>query len=126
MLKHLFFSQIQSTFGNKGTRSYVNRIHILHLLFFILSCLLTSALYAQEPQDSSHTMTLGYQGELFDAAQNPLDGAWTLQFSLYTVDEEGESIWEETHMDVLIEKGHFSVQLGTYTPFPSELIRENQ
>ena len=116
MFKSLFCRRKHRFFSSKN-----------YIIISLLSSLLFGSFsYAQDLPTSPPSMTLGYQGELYDAAQNPLEGSWTLHFRLYTVESNGEHVWQETHSDVLIEKGRFSVQLGQEITFPSDLINENQ
>ena len=104
----------------------LNPIFYIQVVSMVLCLSLFTHLHAQEQEvmDSQASMTLGYQGELYDASQTPLEGSWTLHFRLYTTADGIDSIWEEIHSDVLLEKGHFTVQLGSEVPFPSDLIRE--
>lgn len=56
-----------------------------------------------------------YQGTLVDKAEVPLDGPYTLTFRLYEAEAGGTALWAETHKDVPIAKGTFSVFLGSVT-----------
>ena len=66
-------------------------------------------------------MTVGYQGFLADPNQRPLSGNYTLTFRLYTTATQGETIWEELHIATPVEQGRFAVDLGSITPWPSDL-----
>jgi len=57
-----------------------------------------------------------YQGTAVDAKGVLLEGPYTLKFRLYDAATGGAVVWDETHTDVPITKGHFSVLLGQVTP----------
>jgi microcystin-dependent protein len=47
------------------------------------------------------------------------DGAYTLVFKLYTVDNGGTALWTETQDNVVVTHGVFSVELGSVTSLPN-------
>lgn len=60
--------------------------------------------------------TISYQGVLTDQTGTPVnDGTYTLIFRLYSVQQGGSALWEETHGTVVVEDGLFDVSLGTLT-----------
>jgi hypothetical protein len=60
--------------------------------------------------------TLNYQGVLTDAGGSAVpDGSYSVTFRLYSVSSGGASLWEETQ-PVSVEKGIFSVILGSVIP----------
>jgi hypothetical protein len=61
--------------------------------------------------------TLSYQGLLTTASGAPAtDGSYNLQFDLYDSLTGGSSHWTETHNGVSVQRGTFSVLLGTMQP----------
>jgi hypothetical protein len=76
--------------------------------------------------DSSFT-TINYQGRLGDAAGNPVDttGAHdglSMTFALYDADTGGTALWSETHANVPVSEGLFSVKLGSVNALSTELL----
>lgn len=66
-----------------------------------------------------------YQGLLTDANGQPVNGTVDLRFTLYTVFLRGVpprptpvAVWTETHGDVAVVDGTFSVVLGSIAPLP--------
>jgi len=57
-----------------------------------------------------------YQGRLLGNRGNPIDGERDLTFHLYSVETGGTALWSETHSDVGVANGLFSVVLGETTP----------
>jgi microcystin-dependent protein len=53
-----------------------------------------------------------YQGYLTDAGGAPLDGQPDLHFRIYTTETGDTMVWEETHTNVTVTDGYFSVLLG--------------
>lgn len=68
-----------------------------------------SAVYAEVPH------LLNYQGRLTDSSGIPLNGSYAITFRLYDAETAGNLLWEETHTGALIQKGIFSVLLGSVT-----------
>jgi hypothetical protein len=60
--------------------------------------------------------TINYQGHLADAAGNPKNGTFSMQFALYDDPTAGYLIWgPEEHGTVKVSDGLFSVGLGSET-----------
>lgn len=77
-------------------------------LLTILASILIAGLFAQEiPQKIS------YQGKLYEN-NSPVNGTKSITFTIGT--------WNETHFNVSIENGLYSVQLGDITPIPSNIF----
>jgi hypothetical protein len=55
---------------------------------------------------------LQYQGRLTDAAGEPLNDPVRVTFSLYVEDDGGTALWTQTHDDLPLDNGRFSVLLG--------------
>lgn len=64
---------------------------------------------------SSHYVPerVSYQGFLTDAAGDPISGTVTLEFSLWDASTGGNQLWGETHSNVSVARGYFSVLLGS-------------
>jgi len=61
--------------------------------------------------------TMNYQGYLTDSSGNPLDGDYDMVFSLWDAEAAGTMEWgTETHNDVPVSNGLFSVVLGETVP----------
>lgn len=58
---------------------------------------------------------LNYQGKLTDSSGNPLNGSYSLTFRIYDAETAGSLLWEETQSGVIIQKGIFSILLGSVT-----------
>ncbi len=59
---------------------------------------------------------LRFQGRIADKGDNPLDGLYSITFRIYDAETGGNLLWEETQTKVLINKGIFSVLLGSKAP----------
>ena len=83
---------------------------ILFLIFFLSAiCYPLTAIYAEIPH------LINYQGRLTDTDGSPLEGAYELTFRIYDAESAGSLLWEETHPGVTIQKGIFSIILGSVT-----------
>jgi len=58
---------------------------------------------------------INYQGRLTDTSGVPLNGTYDLTFRIYDAEAAGNLLWQETHSAVLIQKGIFSILLGSVT-----------
>jgi hypothetical protein len=58
---------------------------------------------------------LNYQGRLNDKDGNPIEGTYTMTFTLYADEVGAARVWAEMQ-DVTVVKGMFHVLLGTLTP----------
>ncbi|MBT6120358.1 hypothetical protein HOH45_02710, partial [bacterium] len=61
---------------------------------------------------------ISYQGKLTDSSAAPLNGSYTLKFSIYNSSSDGIELWSETYTGasaITLTKGHFFVNLGTIT-----------
>lgn len=54
-----------------------------------------------------------YQGKLTDSESNPLEGAYDLTFRIYDAEDGGSLLWDEAQTGVVVQKGLFSVMLGS-------------
>ena len=73
-------------------------------------------LYPQVPSK------MAYQGVLRDSAGSPIDGTHTLTFALQKCSPICFNVWSESHADVPITNGLFSVVLGETTPLTPSLF----
>lgn len=69
---------------------------------------------------------INYQGLLTDADGVPLEGSYDLTFQIYPLSGSQHSMWSETHEDVLVSGGIFSVILGETHPLPPAVFASDQ
>ena len=71
---------------------------------------------------------INYQGRLTDASGTPLNGSYNLTFRIYDAESAGNLLWEETQAGTVIQKGIFSILLGSVTalnlPFDKQYFLE--
>lgn len=58
---------------------------------------------------------VNYQGRLTDSSGIPLNGSYNLTFRIYDAETAGNLLWQEIHSGVVIQKGIFSILLGSVT-----------
>ena len=71
---------------------------------------------------------ISYQGKLTDSSAAPLNGSYTLKFSIYDSSSGGNLLWSETYTAgsaITLTKGHFFVNLGTETPLTRSVFDTN-
>lgn len=56
---------------------------------------------------------INYQGRLTDSSGKPLEGAYNLTFRIYDAETAGNLLWEEIQSGIVIQKGIFSILLGS-------------
>jgi hypothetical protein len=83
-------------------------IVVLFSLWSIDNCLLTTA-HAAVPH------LVNYQGRLTDSSGTPLNGSYNITFRIYDAATAGNLLWQEAQIGVVIQKGIFSVLLGSVT-----------
>ena len=86
------------------------QIKLLFVMFFLVCGLLTvdcGLSNAVVPH------LINYQGRLTDSGGTPLNGAYDITFRIYDAETAGSMLWEETHLGAVIQKGIFSVLLGS-------------
>lgn len=89
-------------------------IFLIGISVYVLSSIVprpSSLVYAAIPH------LINYQGRLTDKSGKPLEGSYALTFRIYDAETAGTQLWEETHSGVVIQKGVFSVLLGSVTNF---------
>jgi hypothetical protein len=81
-----------------------------------LACLLLAiALSASHAQ--TVPLTMAYQGYITDLSGTPIaDGSYSFIFTIYPSEFGGSAMWTETHPNVVVNKGLFSVILGRGNP----------
>ncbi len=85
----------------------------VRILFLVmaLAMTLTAVISADVPQ------LINYQGRLTDSSGEPVpDGTSSIHFAFFDDSIRGVLLWEETHPDVPILNGMFSVLLGSNDP----------
>ena len=92
----------------------LNRVYAVMIGIFWM----TAPAFAQSP------LTLTYQGELSDLGGTRVSAAYPMTFRLYTSSDESIAIWTETHADVAVVDGVFTVSLGRITEL-SSIIRHS-
>jgi len=63
-----------------------------------------------------------YQGRLTDAAGTPLNGSYSIRFSIWSALTGGVELWNETQATVTVASGLFSVNLGSVTAIPTSVF----
>lgn len=86
-----------------------SKLSLAIFLSLLLSCVSLVTSYATVPH------LINYQGRLTDSSGVPLNGTYELTFRIYDAESAGNLLWQETHSAVLIQKGIFSIMLGSVT-----------
>jgi hypothetical protein len=90
-------------------------------ILIVLALIFTQQVWGQAALESPEVpgpsaTTVNYQGRLADNNGNPINGTRTLQFAIYDAAASGNVVWgPETHANVPISEGLFSVGLGSLT-----------
>lgn len=82
---------------------------------FLLVLLLSALRYPLSAAYGAVPHLINYQGRLTDTSGKPLEGSYAVTFRIYDAETVGSMLWEETHAGVVIQKGIFSVLLGSVT-----------
>ena len=90
-------------------------------LLFLLVCLFCIPIYTYAQNASPYPSGISYQGKLLKDGQL-YEGNETILFELINQDDEVK--WSETQQ-VLIQRGLYSVLLGSITPIPDNFFSEN-
>ncbi|MBM4388111.1 MAG: hypothetical protein FJ088_10265, partial [Deltaproteobacteria bacterium] len=61
-------------------------------------------------------LRMNVQGVIMDITGNPIDGTFSMKFSIHNSQSGGNEVWTETHTDVLVTDGLFNVYLGATNP----------
>lgn len=90
----------------------------IFLLVMSISLVLFSAnLSAQVPR------MINYQGKLTTPAGLLIDGVYSMTFNIYDAAVGGSSLWNETQPAVTVDKGVFSVLLGSVNSIPDSVFQ---
>jgi len=94
---------------NKQRIFFLPRFLFLAGFFCILFSVTCTLSYGAVPH------FINYQGRLTDSGGAPLNGSYQLTFRIYDASVAGNLLWEENYSGVVIQKGIFSVLLGSVT-----------
>ncbi|MDP2940695.1 MAG: hypothetical protein Q8N85_00350 [Candidatus Omnitrophota bacterium] len=83
----------------------------------IFLLLLWTTDYGLSTANAAVPRLINYQGRLTDKANKPLDGVYTITFTIYNAESGPGNMtpWVEIHPNVSIQKGIFSILLGSVT-----------
>ena len=95
----------------------IRRIITVPFLIILVLCCLSTVTMAQD--------TLTYRGELRDASGAAVTASYGMTFTIYGTPDGDVSLWQERYDSVEILEGVFTVALGSQTPLPIELSRQN-
>ncbi len=65
---------------------------------------------------------LNYQGYLTDTLGSPIEDSLDMTFKIFDAATVGNELWSETQSNVPVERGVFSVLLGSGTPIPDTVF----
>lgn len=86
--------------------------HLKHTpIGLALATVLAGAAFAAVPN------LINFQGRLTTAGVPVADSTYTVAFAIYDAPVGGQLIWSESHSDVAVSQGLFSVMLGSIVPF---------
>ena len=94
------------------------------LFFLIWVCLFGQSVGAQEGETFQFTMS--YEGELLDAADEPVTASYGMTFRIYNSDGDTEPVWTEVYDSVDVVDGRFYVDLGSITAFEGTLAEQTE
>ena len=83
------------------------RIYKVVILSLFFTTVISVSVYGAVPPE------INYQGYLRDVDGNPINGPVKMTFSIYDVTSGGTALWTETHTDVDVTDGVYSVVLGS-------------
>jgi hypothetical protein len=85
----------------------VKKLIVIVLIFLIASWCFCGIMDASVPR------LINYQGRLTDVSGQPLNGSYNVTFRIYDAQTAGSLLWQETHSGLVVQKGIFSVLLGS-------------
>ena len=88
-------------------------------MVFILAAILTAPVAM-----SGVPQLINYQGQLSDQLGAPLDTTVSITFAIYDDPEDGSALWVESHSDVVVSGGLFSVLLGSINPLSDVVVAD--
>jgi hypothetical protein len=80
-------------------------------LMILLAGSIVYGLWSIASADVPHL--INYQGRLTDSGGTPLNGSYNLTFRIYDAETAGNLLWEETQTGIAIQRGIFSILLGS-------------
>jgi N-acetylneuraminic acid mutarotase len=99
------------------------------LLFMFFSCLVIGygqrkSRAVQRPHTKARAAprVLNYQGYLTDTLGSPLDDTLGMTFTIYDAETDGNELWTETQSLIHVERGVFSVLLGSVHEIPDSVF----
>ena len=105
---------------------------VLFLVSVFVAPLTGVFLYTRGNASAATSSNLNFQVRLLNASGSVVnDGAYNIQFNLYTASSGGATQWTETYLNnasqgVTIKGGYFSVSLGSLTAFPGTINWDQQ
>ncbi len=85
----------------------------LGAIFAMVALMGAGRLLANTLATNNSPESVNYQGYLTDSGGNPISSTVTLQFSIWDASSGGSQLWSETHNNVQVRGGYFSVLLGS-------------
>jgi len=82
----------------------------------------TRVLQHAKAHDRVAPRVLNYQGYLTDTLGSSLDDTLNMTFTVYDAETDGNELWTETHSLVLVERGVFSIMLGSVNEIPDSVF----
>ena len=92
--------------GPKTSKVHCGVVILVTLLLFGLAGQARAAI----PQ------TLNFQGYLTNTAGTPITGTVAMVLSIYAQESGGTALWTESHPDVVLLSGVYTILLGSITP----------
>jgi hypothetical protein len=106
---------------NEDKLTFNKGVSMIFKTIFVAVCLLLiSTALADVPR------MINYQGKLTTPQGALIDTTVRMTFAIYPVSIEGTPLWVETHNSVVVEKGIFSILLGSITSIPSQVFEEKE
>jgi hypothetical protein len=87
----------------------------LNKIILLAIFLLWTVVYGLSNTEAAVPHLINYQGRLTDSSGNPLNGSYNITFRIYDAETAGTLLWQEQHTGVVIQKGIFSILLGSVT-----------
>jgi hypothetical protein len=94
-------------------RFRVVMVMVLGAVLAVAGLMGAGRLLAETLASTSVPEYVNYQGYLTDSGGNPISGTVALQFSIWDASSGGNQVWAETHNNVAVSDGYFSVLLGS-------------
>ena len=71
------------------------------------------------------TGQINYQARLLDAYGRRVNDTVSLAFKFYDAATDGNLLWSETHAEVVVSDGIYSIALGSTTPIPASVFTQD-